>query len=488
MNFSLKQKLWTFFVLIILLILFKSYAFFVPGRNDNDSLKINNLLISAKKQSTEFNFNESIFLSKKALRASENQSYRIGIIKSNYQIAFDLCNLGNYDESIKYINILEKSYGDYIQDDFQLNIDLADLKGRNFLAQGFKKRAKEEFRKELGLAYLYKDSEKKYQAAIHAYTNLSASCETDSAYFYMKKILSFRDKVKDKKVFYITYISISDYYYKERKVNIDSALYYNSKGIQLAEENNSTYMYIAILQKAELLFLQKKYHESLQYTLKGIRLSKERNRSEEVLLSYKLLADNYRELGDYKLQSKFLDKYSKMNDSIFNARQTGIQASADVIFNEQDQNKKSQRTSSLWYIISSIFIICAIGLGLFFYFKKNKKPIEISDSVVENKSETELPNVSYEEIIALAKGNSSDFLFRFKEIYPSFFEKLYEIEPELITSELTFCAYLKLQFSTKEIASYTFVTPKAVQNRKNRIRKKLNIPSNMDIYTWIGRL
>jgi len=177
-----------------------------------------------------------------------------------------------------------------------------------------------------------------------------------------------------------------------------------------------------------------------------------------------------------------------MNDSIFNARQTGIQASADVIFNEQDQNKKSQRTSSLWYIISSIFIICAIGLGLFFYFKKNKKPIENSDSVVENKSETELPNVSYEEIIALAKGNSSDFLFRFKEIYPSFFEKLYEIEPELITSELTFCAYLKLQFSTKEIASYTFVTPKAVQNRKNRIRKKLNIPSNMDIYTWIGRL
>jgi hypothetical protein len=35
---------------------------------------------------------------------------------------------------------------------------------------------------------------------------------------------------------------------------------------------------------------------------------------------------------------------------------------------------------------------------------------------------------------------------------------------------------------------YTFVTPKAVQNRKNRIRKKLNIPSEEDINVWIGRI
>ncbi|RZJ49284.1 MAG: hypothetical protein EOO19_05800, partial [Chryseobacterium sp.] len=63
-------------------------------------------------------------------------------------------------------------------------------------------------------------------------------------------------------------------------------------------------------------------------------------------------------------------------------------------------------------------------------------------------------------------------------------EKLAQIQPNLQNSELIFCIYLKLNLSTKEIATYTFVTPKAVQNRKNRIRKKLNIASSVDIYKW----
>lgn len=178
-----------------------------------------------------------------------------------------------------------------------------------------------------------------------------------------------------------------------------------------------------------------------------------------------------------------------MKDSIFNARQAGIYASADMIFDEQNKKENSSNTF-LWYIL---IIILVIVLGAFFYFKKNKKPIENvtptnTEIKIETKTETELPAISYDEIIALAKSNSSDFLFRFKETSPHFFDKLLEIDPELITSELTFCAYLKLYFSTKEIATYTFVTPKAVQNRKNRIRKKLNIPSDIDLYFWIDGL
>jgi DNA-binding CsgD family transcriptional regulator len=54
--------------------------------------------------------------------------------------------------------------------------------------------------------------------------------------------------------------------------------------------------------------------------------------------------------------------------------------------------------------------------------------------------------------------------------------------------DLTFCAYLYLNFSSKDIAQYTFVTPRAVQIRKNRLRKKLNINSEEDIYLWIKNI
>ncbi|MCU7616580.1 LuxR C-terminal-related transcriptional regulator [Chryseobacterium sp. PBS4-4] len=96
-----------------------------------------------------------------------------------------------------------------------------------------------------------------------------------------------------------------------------------------------------------------------------------------------------------------------------------------------------------------------------------------------------MKNLAEDEILRLAKENSPRLLSKFKSLYPDFFEKLTEIQPNLQNSELIFCIYLKLNLSTKEIATYTFVTPKAVQNRKNRIRKKLNIASSVDIYKWV---
>jgi DNA-binding NarL/FixJ family response regulator len=47
---------------------------------------------------------------------------------------------------------------------------------------------------------------------------------------------------------------------------------------------------------------------------------------------------------------------------------------------------------------------------------------------------------------------------------------------------------LKLKFTTKEIAEYTFVSIKAIQNRKNRLRKRLFIENDTDLYDWIDGL
>ena len=93
-----------------------------------------------------------------------------------------------------------------------------------------------------------------------------------------------------------------------------------------------------------------------------------------------------------------------------------------------------------------------------------------------------------DEILALAKENSPRLLNKFRLVEPDFFSRLSAIQPDLKNSELIFCIYLKLNLTTKEIATYTFVTPKAIQNRKNRLRKKLNIASDLDIYKWFNDL
>ncbi|MGE8429490.1 MAG: helix-turn-helix transcriptional regulator [Sphingobacterium sp.] len=92
---------------------------------------------------------------------------------------------------------------------------------------------------------------------------------------------------------------------------------------------------------------------------------------------------------------------------------------------------------------------------------------------------------NFNNLIALAKNNDAEFLALFNEIYPGFVTSLKSIHPKIRSSELEFCAMTFLNFSTKNIAQYTFVTVRAVQIRKNRLRKKFNIPSDLDFNTWM---
>jgi hypothetical protein len=93
-----------------------------------------------------------------------------------------------------------------------------------------------------------------------------------------------------------------------------------------------------------------------------------------------------------------------------------------------------------------------------------------------------------EEVLELGKKNDPEFLNRFKEVYPEFIDQLLTINPNLESSELIFCAMLKLHFTSKEIASYTLVQHRSVQQKKYRIRKKLNIPGETDIYHFFDTL
>ena len=92
---------------------------------------------------------------------------------------------------------------------------------------------------------------------------------------------------------------------------------------------------------------------------------------------------------------------------------------------------------------------------------------------------------NFTDLIALAKNNDAEFLALFNEIYPGFVASLKTINPKIRSSELEFCAMTFLNFSTKNIAQYTFVTVRAVQIRKNRLRKKLNIASDIDFNNWM---
>jgi len=80
------------------------------------------------------------------------------------------------------------------------------------------------------------------------------------------------------------------------------------------------------------------------------------------------------------------------------------------------------------------------------------------------------------------------FKKHFTDVHPDFFEILIKRYPDLTTDELKLSAYLKIQLSSKEIARLINISVSAVNKRRNRIRKKLNISPKDDLYEFLLKI
>lgn len=78
------------------------------------------------------------------------------------------------------------------------------------------------------------------------------------------------------------------------------------------------------------------------------------------------------------------------------------------------------------------------------------------------------------------------FLENFRKAFPVLTSKLEAHMPIILQSEYQILAYLRLNYSTKEIAHYTKSSVRSVESRIYRIRKKMKIPSHLSVNEWIS--
>ena len=205
---------------------------------------------------------------------------------------------------------------------------------------------------------------------------------------------------------------------------------------------------------------------------------------------YKDISDIYAKMGNKEKENFYLKKYSEANSEVQQSKAENTNEAVKMIVKEKDEKFNAFQSKSFLTIGGIVLGVAALIFGLFFWYKKTSKKTEeiISQKEEENHDLLQKVNESFEEVVELAKENSPEFLTRFQEIYPEFTHKLKEIYPEISSDDIRFCALLKLNFSTKDIAEYTFVTVRSVQTRKSRLRKKFNITSDEDIYLWMNEL
>lgn len=151
--------------------------------------------------------------------------------------------------------------------------------------------------------------------------------------------------------------------------------------------------------------------------------------------------------------------------------------------------EKGEDTKNRFYFVIFILLVL-LAVFMFLYIRKNKiltKQEESSDEYLKENPVIKTGE-DYSKLMEMVKKNDPAFITYFNEVFPHFTPKLLKINPDLIQSDVDFCALLKLKISTGDIARYKFITIKSVQNKKYNIRKKLNIPTGVDIYNWFSFL
>lgn len=477
---------------IFTILIFILNLIFVPVHGQYKESEIDFLLEKSSDENLRNNFSKSIHYSTKAYLYSKEIQYTKGIVYSQMELAFSYYHLGRYSDSYRYLDYISDNHLQYLKKNDAFNLKYTELKGKVYLWEGLKIRAKNEFLNQLKLASDIKNEDTRNLYELKAYALLGIDSESDSAHYYLRKALSYRTRIKDKSEFILPYINLSNYYL-ENQNNLDSAIYYNNLAMELAEKINSRHLFIILLQKGKIAGLQNQPKASLKYSFEALELVKKNNRGPEMLTAYKLIADMYGELQNYKDQARYLTLYDQTKDSIYNDLNNNLFLYLEDL--HQDMRRDNQAgTKLLNYLYAAIIILLLILIFVVYkmvkYKKRNTKEVSIIQSK-EKEVETlrdKLKNENSEDLLYIAQHRPTEFPGKFSEIYADFVDKLLEIEPNLVATELIFCAYLRLKFSTKEIASIMHVTPKAIQNRKNRIRKKLNIPSEEDIYIWFNKL
>lgn len=466
--------------------------------------EVDSLLIYAEKKSKKLNYPSSISISRKALLRSSEISYTAGIVKSKFWIASGFCNMGKYDKSLLFIKNIEKQHADFLNKDYDLKFGITNLLGRIYLALGLTKQAAAEFRKGIYLASTYRDPQVVLEKKRRMYIQLSSIYEggiyegdnregrnKDSVYYYLnrhKSSFPSNTNIFTKENFYMIF-NLANYHIYFSK-NLDSASYYNNHLLNTPSINKSYHIYDAIFQKAKLLNRNKEYKESIKYCLKALNIAKNLKQIECEKLIYKLIAQNYNELGMSDKELYYTNQELGVRDILALTIASGNQISADSIYEELKQSEnKSKKAFNISFALGFLAIFSILGIKIIAKKERKNNRIVISEREKElkNLNDNKL-NDAKNELIILAKKNAPEFSIKFQEVYPELYLRLLEIQPDIKNSEVTFCAYLKLNFKTKEIATYLYVTPRAIEIRKNRLRKKFNISSEQDLYLWINNL
>jgi len=458
--------------------------------------KIENLF-NLYKDNSQVNQLKALEYAKQASLFAEEYGDSKGKTYSYIYISRSLFFMGYQKESIEFMEKATKEK--YYKKDPVAQAMVKQIKHNNYVNLGLRL---EGVKKSFEILELL-NKEKSYDAA---YVRLRATCNVigyyidkknyDKAKTYLYKAISL---TKDT-VFINKDIDESRSFLFIQKARIfqalhqnDSALFYFQKSVSQVQNNPKTTKFFQYFKIGDFYSKEGNLQQALKYyllTAEDMELRKWEY-SDFRLNTYHRIADIYRKLNSPGQKEFYESKYNSESLKKLDEYNKNIQKTVEIILKEKNEKQSTAQRRSLIIIISIVLLVIAFSiLG----YKKHVSIKKHKDKIIEEKEKQTIllsENVDknkFNEMVKLSKYNDPQALILFEELYPRFISKLKELDPKIRNTELAFCALAYLNFSTKDIAEYTFVTARAVEKHKSRIRKKYNIPSDENFNRWMKNL
>ncbi|MDN5477548.1 MAG: LuxR family transcriptional regulator [Chryseobacterium sp.] len=415
------------------------------------------------------------------IKRAKEIHYDKGEITAYLNLAIALRITNDSKNSFRFLEIAEKKLQNF--EDDELNSRLAFFYGTNYHSLGLYRQAIQSFDTSIKVAHKIKDQkirEKRiydnYDWKLSSFSNLNIM---DSVDVYERKCMRFPKPM--------LFITIAKRHLKNG--NIDSADYYVHKANDLLLTKKVSIEGKANVLRAfgELSIAKKEYKHAVAYLDASLEITQKIGLKKRNLESYKLMSDAYRHLDNTEKENEYLLKYTQLKDSLTQEERNILDIPISKFLDDQEENDRKDRVV-LYCII--ILISVSICIVIFVFYKKSstiKTQAEAKLLLEKNQNESlqQKINESFTELLKMAKDNNPQFWTRFQEVYPDFLGKMLEVNTNLKISELTYCSYIYLGFSTKEIAEYTFKAVKTIENNRYNLRKKLNLSPDQDLAIWM---
>ncbi len=439
-----------------------------------------------------------------AARMNERPGADRGLLIGNYMaIGNTMSSLGNFNSSLEYYTKAEKIAID-------LNYPLRWAQVRHNLGENMK--------------WL-----KRYEEAIPYFTkNIEYYTETNNEY----KLAN-------------TYNSLGTVYFEME--DYDTALPFFEKSYALTQKlGDKSGMAFNARNLGRLSMVKNNPRKALDYYTIGMNLSKETGSIAILRADYQNVSNAYAGLEDYKNAYDYRLKHQVLNDSIFQAENVAKLNELDIQYQTEKKEAaialqeeeiktlnaqaKSDRLSKTLYGIGMFSLLAIAGL-LYFGFKQRMKKNEIERQKQEEiykqeiafkkreltsqtlhlvqkntfiqelrenleriKKSPELFKVEFKRIVLLLKKENAEdkdwevFKSYFSEVHNNFDTTLRSLYKEITEKEIRLAAFLRMNLSTKEIASILNVLPDSVLKSKYRLKKKLDLDKDMDLSTFLNTI